>query len=471
MFRSSDIMKTENGYSLTISTLQGSLLARQDIPISRCIYYSGGAKGHIDAQVRLAGGSSVLLDFKCRSMPIPISELHDSLLPEALERIKLLWNALKSCNQDELPLKNGMLPLYSIYFTEDGVIILSEQLTDAIRFCLDDDDNFEQTIALSWIKSPQGAALENEMVQLLYFAQTGILPFADPMVRGTSQSRFLRLSNTKADKSLAAIIDSYLEKRRGASLDNLLDSISWKPDAGSGVRPPDGDLMDTDEMRAQRARLEKLYKKALFWKKRGFIVGLAAVIVITIGYFTGNYLIKEFGPPQSAGLSQKEIIAYYYDAQTSLDVERLTDTLVHGVSSPVFNEVTALRVTQAARLGYEGFDFVMPPQQWLSSEQGPLLKGTIIYGVSDLSTMRIDEDSILATSILYAPYSYLEEEQEEYELDSQEPQSLTVYVYRQIQRFDFIQKRSWLEISGISTESLTLIDSFEVPYVERTRPF
>ncbi|MDD4006593.1 MAG: hypothetical protein PHO44_01295, partial [Sphaerochaetaceae bacterium] len=54
--------------------------------------------------------------------------------------------------------------------------------------------------------------------------------------------------------------------------------------------------------------------------------------------------------------------------------------------------------------------------------------------------------------------------EEDLSLDAEAPAFTEVYVYRQVQQFDFVPKYSWEEISAITEISLEETDHFQVPY-------
>ncbi|MDY4889872.1 MAG: hypothetical protein SO135_09075 [Sphaerochaetaceae bacterium] len=464
MFRKSDIKSGPDGNYLTVGSFIGSAHAN---PLAKfggktlpsMIFQDGEAKEIIlEAKATSSREIVILFNDIC---PIPVSELAFSLHNEALSRVQELWKAIEATDPKLLPLLDGIIPLYCIFFTEDGnVIILSKQLGDIIHFCLEEPDSFAQTFALSWVRYNSAIKLKNEMIQLLYFAQTGMFPFADDRIRNTGAKWYVRLSYTAAEPKLAQIIDQCLLKKGDkASIDlsSVLLSIEW-----STVE----DLIDTPQAASALDRLERQSRICLFWKKKGWLVALIVAIVITTGYFLGNYIVKEYGPPASAGLNEEEIVSYYYQAQNELNTEHLRDTLVHGVKSPVENEVISLFVTRATRLGYEHIDCVITPESWIAEGRQPIVEGAMIYGTTDLKTRWVDDDTIEATVTLYSNSDYVNPDYET-DLSDSVPTFTEVYVYEQVQQFDFIDKHEWKEISAINEVSLVQKDHFQVPYQTR----
>lgn len=466
MYRDSDIIQEADGYRLAVGSFIGSAhsnpLSKFGSRTSPSIVFKDGVIEHRIIEARATAGKEISILFQ-GSRPHPAAELGYGLRSEALVWISRLSQAIQHAGNADLPFLDKIIPLYCIYFTDEGeVILLSQQLADIIHFCLEDSESFSQTFALSWVPFNDSIKLSEELVQLLYFAQTGAFPFSDDRIRCTGARAYIRLELTGSDPAIARIIDRCLRLRgEKAKLD--IDSVISELEA-IGWTCPDHAF---DTLQAEQAfkKLDSKARKAMFWKKKGWIVALCAAAAITIGYFVTNYCVKEFGPPDSAGMSEEEIVAYYYQAQNDLDTEHLTDTLVHRVKSPVFNEVTALYVTRATRLGYENIDCVVSPEKWIESGKGPITSSAMIYGTTDLSMRRIDNDTLEATVSLYSNTDYFNEgNEEDLSLDAEAPAFTEVYVYRQVQQFDFVPKYSWEEISAITEISLELTDHFQVPY-------
>lgn len=467
MFSRNNVRKGPGGYELVIGTYSAKALAnplagmQQDIePGFIC---KDGFVRQIPLPLRGREGK-ITINFG-EIEPLPAGELCTSLRGEALSYVKSLWQAVSLMRKDDLPLQDGMLPLYSFFFTTEGsVIFLSRQLTDQVHFCLSEDDGFSQSFSFSWPAYSTDSKIKVQMAMLLYFAQTGFMPFSDERIRYTGQANLLKLSMTGAEPALAGAIDQALEIRPATDFDpeSWLDSLHWSVSDG---------ILDTPAVKQWNEKIDRKLNHLTFWRKKGWIVFLVTGIVLAVLAFGMNYIAKQFGPPQSAGLSQEEVVLYYFTAQNNLDVECLTDTLSWGVKSPVYDEVARLFVSSMARRAYEQYgDTVMSASDFVASGVTELPQDSYVYGVEQVSIERIGPDTLRTTSILYSPYDYDSISDAVDEI----PTECDIYVYRQVQTFTFTEaswlfsSRTWQEISSITVESVKMIDHIVIPYVPRT---
>lgn len=464
MFRNTDIQKTDGTYQLTAGTFMGGIHTN---PLSRikgqadpCLLYADEKIQKVQLQARARSNNTIMIDFG-QLQPVPVAELAFSLKEKALDKVKLLWKAVQAADIKELPLSAGLVPLYSIFFVdEDKVVFLSGQYSETVSFSNEDSFNFASTFALSWVPFNKKIKLAEEMVQLLYYSQTGVFPFASADVRNTRAANFLPLSLGKTENSLAGAIDKALRLKGDKAvldLDALLSGLSWSVTEST---------LDTPEAREYLQKTARKARTRIFWKKKGWMIAGGVAVLAFIGYFTANYLYREFGPPSSAGMDQEGVVMAYYQAQNDLDAGALTDALVHGVKSPVYNEVIGLYVNKATRMGYEMVDSIVSPEDWIASGRQPIDDGGMIYGVTDVTLDRVDDDTLRATAILYSGYDYFSDVSLiDTEVDKKEAD---VFVYTQVEEFDLVKKNYWYEISRVETISLEPLEFFEVPYREST---
>lgn len=551
MFKDAEPRLTSSGWSLKVGSFIGSPRAN---PLSRFGTFSpsllceGGELRKVDVGAVATPSNEIILQFG-PIRPIPVSALASSLRETALDRARQMSALLRLAPREALPLVDGVVPLYCARFTENGVLVLSKELCDVVGATLGDEEAFEQSFALGWPPFPDKPAFE--IVQLLYFAAAGFLPFADERVRIAGARHFIRLADVLGteDGKLAKQIDDALLSREKIDLDAFLQGLSWnlggrppadqaepertlppqtdktglekarpspdetrpssgnarpspdaaRPSSGNArpspdeTRPLPGDACpflgnarplpeDARPPRAKeaertkrtgrpkragrpkrtrleeaRARLEKKAAAVSFWRRKGPALIVALAVVAAAAFFAGNFLAKQFGPPPTAALGPEAIVARYYEAQSLLDMEALTDSLALGASSPAETEVAALHVARAARLGYENFDCLVSPESWEASGRGPLEEGELVYGTRNLEIERLDEDTVRATGLLYKSGG------------SEREGFTTVLVFRQVEDFKFVKRRSWLRIGAITTVEASLLESVEVPTFPRTR--
>lgn len=452
MFQETDVRRGPSGWTLKAGSFIGSSRAN---PLSRIgaisdsLLLEDGKLSGFPVRAEATAANEILLRFGALR-PVPAAALATSLRASALERVRQLARLARLAGADALPLVDGVVPLWCVYFTERGVLVLSKELCEVVGATLGDEEAFGQSFALSWPPFPDKLAAE--WVQLLYYAAAGFLPFADERVRGAGAARFLRLGEMfKGGGSLCQTLDRALLSRERFDAEALLGSLDWNLDFEAAL--------DEEGLEKARSRLERKAASSRFWRRRGPALAAAAVVLAAVAWFLGGFVSKQFGPPPSAGLGPEALVARYYDAQSRLDMETLTDTLAFGVRSPAATEVAALHVARATRIGYENFDCLLSPDDWEASGRGPLEEGKLVYGVRGLEMEALDADTIRATSLVYKTEN--PEEGEGF---------ATIMIFRQVEDFSFERKGGWLRMDGIGEVESALVESVDVSTYPGRRP-
>ncbi|MFA7107962.1 MAG: hypothetical protein WC162_02330 [Sphaerochaetaceae bacterium] len=393
-----------------------------------------------------------------------VSSLATTNKKDALNKIKLLYDAYNAIGKKKLNLKNGILPLSRIYFISDGgVLIIPEQIQSLI-FNLR-PEGFNNTDYNYWICSihPQHLKLELQLVQFMYFSLTGTGPFFSEQSRACNYSA-IPLFFGSTDKQLASFIDNSLKMKTlpneyQAWFTKSINSLNWII--------PETDPLNNIKAEEFITNQNNKIKKSTFIKKKGTPIAIISLVVICVLYFIIHLIIVKTAPPNTRGMSPSQITAYYYQAQNNLDLEGATDSFVNEKDCPIKQELAGLFVSSKMRQAYENKNTIISPETWLNSGDEEISKDMIIYGNSDLSIEEKGPLTIVATSLLWNANAYSEVDEED--LISQETLDdfLKVYIYQQIQEFQFIQKKDYYEIISVTNvEPAKLIETREIPFKE-----
>ena len=402
-----------------------------------------------------------------------VEALSDELRDRALEIVRTIAFGLMNAGPSFLDITNGVFPLSRILLLRDGrVLLLPPDLGDIISITQSEEENRRDYTDIIRGNAEVQFRLITEMAELMYFAATGIFPYASDSIRGSGYNpvpvSFLETLDEKTDGFITFVLSAKSKETRdimGNSLDGknlawFLDrtyNLEWglparkKEDTEKAVAAS----LATADVRAYMENAEKKTRRNSFWRVKGTIITVSVIAAVLVLSFLGNWIYRILQPPVTAGLDEREIIEAFYDAQNDLDTQLLTDA-VKGCKIPQEMEVTNLYVTSRARVAYEGMNFVVNAEDWVNAGMPPIAESAIIYGVVLESIEQADEDTFIATGIWYSPYPGSEDE----------PQTGYVYKYRIRQSFDFKwNDRGWWNITGSEILSRENLGSDPVTYV------
>ncbi|MGH0054479.1 MAG: hypothetical protein ACQ5SW_13915 [Sphaerochaetaceae bacterium] len=403
----------------------------------------------------------------------PFSEIATSKRDQALSLVRDLARALTSLPTAFLDLSSGILPLWRIWGVEDGrLLILPQDIADLFSSCSDEETRYFHSS--SWVHHGlhQPFTLCDQMTSLLYYAALGFPPFHDRESREDA-FRALPLSYTGINlpQSTIQFIDRTLSlsltKQRDAVMNKepqkalmwflaQTESMQWTLEATeTGMT-----RQSLTTIEACATFLNGQHKRAsrkIFWRKKGWLVITIAAVVISVSWFTVSRIQESRKPPYTAGMEPVQIVQEYYAGINELSLEKMEASLAKGVKNPSSMEVTNLYVTRQTRQAYEGINTQIDPNQWIAEGKPPILEGTFIYGIADLSVTKIGTTQYRAIGTMYTPYAYTEEETEP--LAGVTP----VYTYELSQEFSVeMGERGWYEITDIGPASVQPLEKLLV---------
>ncbi|MBR1919364.1 MAG: hypothetical protein IJ831_07045, partial [Spirochaetales bacterium] len=194
-------------------------------------------------------------------------------------------------------------------------------------------------------------------------------------------------------------------------------------------------------------------KRHNFWRLWGTVITSTIIAIILFFAFFFSMLKNYLAPPTVKGMDQVGVITSFYDAQNSLDAERLTEAL-KGCKAPQETEVINLFVNTRTRNAYENIDVVIRADRWVEAGKPAIEKGKFIYGVSDLKITQLEENVYRAEYLFYTPFPYDEDTKSEAYLDEKGiPVYAQAFCYRMGQTFHLrYNKRGWYNIVAITED-------------------
>ena len=188
------------------------------------------------------------------------------------------------------------------------------------------------------------------------------------------------------------------------------------------------------------------------------LISIAAVVVLAIAVF---YVYRAVKPPLTKDLNEAELIAYYYDAITNLDVSAMDEPLRNGYNGPDMLEVSSLYVTSTYQKAYGGASNIVNPNDWLREGLPNLPQYSTVYGATDVKVEQISENVFRA----YVTFWTTANSQDSTDYTSLEEATETVvYEYLNTVDFTFRSRGYWREITRIETVDVELIREYHVPF-------
>ncbi len=391
----------------------------------------------------------------------PLSSLSTDARADALWIVRNLALALESADEDFLDLVTGVLPLYRIWIAdEDKVLILPPDLGDIFSVMIPEEEKEASVSRIIQGKAEKNFLLITEMAELLYYAASGVFPFASDAIRGSGYREVpLRLYAELPEKTDGLI--SFIFHAKSREMRDIMgngsggENLSWFLSRSRDLEWPLENRSEEERDEAARktesseeyssyiASRSAKAKRNAFWRVKGTIIIASVIALSVLGLFLYSYLSNILEPPETRDLQPEGIIEAFYDAQSDCMPEVMT-TAVKGTTVPQDMEVTNLFVTSRARMAYEAMNPVINVNDWLAAGSPPIEESCMIYGVVLESIEKTGENEYLAHGIWYTPITANEGDEV-----TPEAGTTVVYKYDVEQSFGFTwNDRGWWNITS-----------------------
>lgn len=250
------------------------------------------------------------------------------------------------------------------------------------------------------------------LAALVYFNITGIHPFD-----GVDEEEIEKLMSSKNYPS-PLLIEPRLIQEFVELLDQSFKGEStlaqWRLmfkiwlDSGivnNNLNEQDLDAIKDKQEKREKKRLKSL-KRAFFLRKNRNRILVTGAVIAVLGMIIQAPLSKYLAAPVTIGMSQKEVVALYYNCFKTLDTETLDDTIIAKAGKADINEISTVFVTSRVRTSYEGSTGLLDPEDWIASGMNPVPPGTQVWGISDLSIQSLGNDMYEADYIKWTPAAF-----------------------------------------------------------------
>lgn len=409
----------------------------------------------------------------------PITLIATKYRSTALSLIRKIAIGLKTQKKKFLDLSSGIFPLYRIYI-ENGknILLLSPDCGSILTLSRDRLEMDKAVKNLIKRDTEESFVLTQELVELMYYAISGVFPFEYDEVRGASFKPYsLDYYPHSSDNALITFIQNSLnlktKKQRALCLNNgpeyplgwFLDStkaLVWKEENRS-----EADLIFDKEKSEENPLFikekelkEKKSKTRKFWREKGAIIIVSVIVVSIVSYLIVNYLYQQFKAPLTKDLEPKEIIEYTIEQQNELDANEINEGFKKKAAQ--YDDVLTLFIANKTRSAYEGGEPLVPINDYLSGKEVRINQNSFVYGVIINSIEEIEENKYKASLTWYTPYAIDEGEEEKYETRDGFART---FVYDIDEYFTFSKtNRGWWTCTNSYFANENLIDVLYIPF-------
>jgi hypothetical protein len=350
-------------------------------------------------------GFTVLEGWRCvRGEFLELSPFHSLFRRTQEEQITILKNLARSLEKWKT---DRPLELYGVFIIpDDSFFILPEAITELIRSFLDERSLFSEQ--KQWIATGLTGtrALTYELSALAYAAYTGVSPIADEYVRedGYTPVPIELLTSSIAPEASAwfsaQLSEPDTDYHRWAF--RFVQILSIEQVHGPNRERELMEFRTRQKKRAERKRNRRIHRT------RNIILSAVVTIVLATG---ASLFFQSLKPHPTDGLSQRELITYYYEAHDQVNLAHIGEALAPRAKSPFSTMLSYLHVTGSVRSAYEHTSGIISAGSWVEEGKPQLPDDATLIGVSDLDIRRVDEDTYEASYIFWAPLSPEEQAQ------------------------------------------------------------
>jgi hypothetical protein len=317
---------------------------------------------------------------------------------EAITQIAELADSLKGYRTDQF------LELYGLYrIAEGGFLLLPDQIRQIIRSTLTEQEMFKRQ--RQWIRPDLSGtdALVYQLTAIAYALLTGRGPIADESVREDGyQPVPIELMRSDLHPEASRFFNEILGKKAvwGKDYDSWCSEFSrillLEP------RQATDRSRELDEFLKRQHRRAQGNKGRRINRTRNWLLIAAALVIIAVA---GSFITQALEPLPTDGLSQRELIEYFYESHSRVDLTGISHALSRGTQSPYDTIMNYLHVTGAVRSAYERTSGIIPAAEWIEQGKPELDDSSTVIGITDLDIRRLDEDTFEASYTFWAPLS------------------------------------------------------------------
>ena len=172
---------------------------------------------------------------------LTIDALSTELRDKALDIVRTIAHGLMESSPAFLDLTNGVFPLSRILLVRDGrVLLLPPDIGDIISLTQSEEENSRDRTDIIRGNAEIQFRLITEMAELLYFAASGLLPYANDAIRGSGYHpvplRYIVTLDEKTDGFISFVLSAKVKEMRDI-MGNIVGgkNLAWFLDKTTGL--------------------------------------------------------------------------------------------------------------------------------------------------------------------------------------------------------------------------------------------
>ncbi len=414
---------------------------------------------------------------------LPLSEYEDISTiatehrDEALTLVRKIALGLNNAPKGFSDLLTGIFPLYRIYIEKGhNIVLLPPDAGSILTLSRSPEETDRDVRALIKGDIEPGFTLVSEMVQLLYYALSGRLPYESESVRGSGYkpyplslygfeselSAFIMKTLTLSEKEMRKVcLNNSAEKTLGWLLKET-GEYSWNEKKRSSKEL----IREREKAEKENAftsleeRKRKSSKRRRILREKGGAALIITLVAAAVLLFLGNYLYNQFRAPLTKDLDPVGIIEYTIEKQNELDASAINEGFKG--ESAQYMEVTSLYVSSRTTLAYSQKNTIININDWLEGDEDSIDSECTIYGVIIESIEESSDNTYRAALKYYTPYPMYDEDDEE---NPERENKARIFEYLIEETFVFEwNRRGWWQCTSSSFGDGTLLSVMYIPY-------
>ncbi len=322
-----------------------------------------------------------------------LGSILDAAAADALPFMGLLASAL-------LLLKDrGILPVPlqtdSVLFTEDGgVLFFPPEVMQEVRGIRTFQENRKTFEAFNHPDLKGEALASFGIAALLYRITTGKPPFdgsSSEEIHEETRRREIPAPDRLVPGLSARLSDTVMEclsggRRGSVKLSRWRECIElWRTQALIRELSTEEKERIRRESQADGKRLERRFRRKVFWERNKTLIAVAAALVAVAGIFVGSILKNILAPHATRGFSPRQVVETFYMSMNSLDHVMMSACVTGKAGKDEINEATNLFVISRVNEAWGGRAAVIAAITWDRNGRPKMDPAKKVYGVTGLS--------------------------------------------------------------------------------------
>jgi hypothetical protein len=139
------------------------------------------------------------------------------------------------------------------------------------------------------------------------------------------------------------------------------------------------------------AKNASAYRRKVFWRRHGRLVGIIVLAVLVAGGITASWLKNILAPPATRGFTPLEVVSAFYRSINTLDHSLMDDCTGGRAGRDVIREVTQVYVITRVSSAYEGESRFLSADSWDRQARPPVVPPTLLFGITALNIAPLAE--------------------------------------------------------------------------------